>query len=148
MLSWQLLNTDTDQLQKRNPETMNYCSMEDECIVSRRCMITDDVRYILQIKNTMWKANDADGPREVNSEKKSLVPLWLVPDLPLCLGVRTGPRWPGDPSSCQKYFFTMDFCLCGAILKLKEFCFGTIPEIMIELTACVGLPGLPPSGPK
>jgi hypothetical protein len=39
-------------------------------------MITDDVRYILQIKITMWKANDADGPREVNSEKKSLVPLW------------------------------------------------------------------------
>ena len=27
-------------------------------------------------------------------------------------------------------------------------CFGAIPGIMIELTACEGLPGLPPSGPK
>ena len=30
-------------------------------------------------------------------------------------------------------FFTMDFCLCGAILNLKAFCFGAIPGIMIEL---------------
>jgi hypothetical protein len=51
-------------------------------------------------------------------------------------------------SSCQQNFATMDFCLCDAILNLKVFCFGAIPEIMIELTACVGLPGLPPSGPK
>jgi len=42
----------------------------------------------------------------------------------------------------------MDYCLCGAILNLKSFCFGAIPDVMIELTACVGLPGLPPSGPK
>jgi hypothetical protein len=31
---------------------------------------------------------------------------------------------------------------------LKAYCFGANPDIMIELTACVGLPGLPPSGPK
>jgi hypothetical protein len=46
------------------------------------------------------------------------------------------------------FFLTMDFCLCGAILNLKAFCFGVIPDIIIELTACVGLPGLSPSGPK
>ena len=39
-----------------------------------------------------------------------------VADLPLCLN--TVPRWPGGPSSCQN-FFTMDFCLCGAILKFR-----------------------------
>jgi hypothetical protein len=27
----------------------------------------------------------------------------------------------------------MEFCLWGAILKLKVFCFGAIPDIMIEL---------------
>jgi hypothetical protein len=27
----------------------------------------------------------------------------------------------------------MDFCLCGAIFNLKAFCFGAIPDIMIEL---------------
>jgi hypothetical protein len=45
-----------------------------------------------------------------------------------------------------KTFFSMDFCLCGAILNLKAFCFGAIPDK--ESTACVGLPGLSPSGPK
>ena len=30
-------------------------------------------------------------------------------------------------------FFTIDFCLCGTILNLKAFCFGAIPDIMIEL---------------
>jgi hypothetical protein len=29
----------------------------------------------------------------------------------------------------------MDFSLCGAILDLKAFCFGGIPDIMIE--SCV-----------
>ena len=33
----------------------------------------------------------------------------------------------------SKSFFTMDFCLCGAILDLQAFCFGAIPDIMIEL---------------
>jgi hypothetical protein len=47
----------------------------------------------------------------------------------------------GGPSSCQTNFFTMDFCLCGAILNYK------FPE-HVCLTACVGLPGLPPSGPR
>ena len=37
-----------------------------------------------------------------------------------------------------KKIIAMDFCLCGAILNLKSVC----------LTACVGPPGLPPSGPK
>jgi hypothetical protein len=46
-----------------------------------------------------------------------------VPDLPLCLGVlKHGPA---------KKKITMDFCLCGAILNLKAFCFGAIPDIMI-----------------
>ena len=27
-----------------------------------------------------------------------------------------------------KTFFAMDFCLCGAILSLKAFCFGAIPD--------------------
>ena len=34
----------------------------------------------------------------------------------------------------------MDFCLCGAILSLKAFCFGAIPVIMIRadsLLECV-----------
>jgi len=30
----------------------------------------------------------------------------------------------------------MDFSLRGAISNLKAFCFGAIPDIMIELTAC------------
>jgi hypothetical protein len=29
--------------------------------------------------------------------------------------------------------FTMNVCLCGAILNFKAFCFGAIPDIMIEL---------------
>ena len=33
----------------------------------------------------------------------------------------------------QKKKFTMDFCLCGAILDLTAFCFGAVPDIMIEL---------------
>jgi len=60
-----------------------------------------------------------------------------VPDLPLCLGVLKH-RVPA------KMCFAMDFCLCGAILNLKAFCFGAIPDIIIELTACVR----PPSGTK
>ena len=28
---------------------------------------------------------------------------------------------------------TINFCLCGAILNLKAFCFGAITDIMIEL---------------
>jgi hypothetical protein len=31
------------------------------------------------------------------------------------------------------FFHTMDFCLCGVILDLKVFCFGAIPDIIIEL---------------
>jgi hypothetical protein len=35
---------------------------------------------------------------------------------------------------------TMDFCLCGAILNLKAFCFGAIPDILIELIAYWSVP--------
>jgi hypothetical protein len=34
----------------------------------------------------------------------------------------------------------MDFCLCGPILNLKAFCFGAIPDIMIELIAYWSVP--------
>ena len=68
----------------------------------------------------------------------------------VCLN--TGRRWPGGGGGghlpANFCFVTMDVCLCGTILNLKAYCFGAIPDIMIELTACVGLPGLPPSGPK
>ena len=67
--------------------------------------------------------------------------MWAVPDLPLCLGVlkhraslARGPHLPA------KNIFTMDFCLCGAILNLKAFCFGAIPDIMIELIAYWSVP--------
>jgi hypothetical protein len=35
--------------------------------------------------------------------------------------------------ACRWSFFTMGFCLCGAILNLKAFCFGAIPDIMIRV---------------
>ena len=41
------------------------------------------------------------------------------------------------PANC---FFTMDFCSCGAILNLKAFCFGAIPDIMIELIVYGSVP--------
>jgi hypothetical protein len=34
----------------------------------------------------------------------------------------------------------MDFYLCGAILNLKAFCFGAIPDIMIELIVYGSVP--------
>ena len=51
-------------------------------------------------------------------------------NLPLCLGVikHRVPLARGMGA-----FSAMDFCLCGAILNLKAFCFGAIPDIMIEL---------------
>ena len=67
----------------------------------------------------------------------------------LCLGVlKHMDSLARGPILLPKNVFTMDFCLCGAILNLKAFCFGAIPDIMIELTACVGLRGLTPSGSK
>ena len=44
-----------------------------------------------------------------------------------------------------KNFFKVDFCLCGAILNLKAFCFGEIPDIMIEFIVYWSVPH---SGPK
>jgi hypothetical protein len=64
-----------------------------------------------------------------------------MPDLLLCLCVLKhraslvrGPHLPA------KNVFTVDFCLCGAILNLKAFCFGAIPDIMIELIAYWSVP--------
>jgi len=64
-----------------------------------------------------------------------------MPDLPLCLGVlkHRASLIRGASSSCQQKF-TMDFCLCGAILNLKAFCFGAIPNIMIELIVYWSVP--------
>jgi hypothetical protein len=39
---------------------------------------------------------------------------------------------PWKYKTCEK-IDVMDFCLCGAILNLKVFCFKAIPNIMIEL---------------
>ena len=69
-----------------------------------------------------------------------------MPDLPLCLS--TGHRWPRGPHFPAKIFFTVDFSLCGAILNLKAFCFGTIPDIMIELIVYWSVPQSRQSGPK
>ena len=64
-----------------------------------------------------------------------------MPDLPLCLGVLThDPVGQGCSSSCENNIFTMDFYLCYAILNLKAFCFGAIPDIMIELIVYGSVP--------
>jgi hypothetical protein len=39
-----------------------------------------------------------------------------------------------------KIKITMDFCFYGAILDLKAFCFGAIPDIMIELIVYGSVP--------
>ena len=55
-----------------------------------------------------------------------------VPDLPLWLGVlKHMVRWPRGWGDLP--FSMMDFCLCGAILNLKAFCFGAVPDKIIEL---------------
>ena len=61
-------------------------------------------------------------------------------NLPLCLGVLKHRA-----HLLVKFFFTVDFCLCGAILNIL-----TIPNFPEHVcpTACVGLPGLPPSEHK
>jgi hypothetical protein len=53
----------------------------------------------------------------------------------LCLGVlkAQGPFGQVRPIFLPTKFFAIDFCLCDAILNLKAFCFGAIPDIMIEL---------------
>ena len=61
-----------------------------------------------------------------------------MPDLPLCLGVLKHRASLGLVFLPKK--FKMDFCLCGAILNLKTFCFGAIPDIMIELIAYWSVP--------
>jgi hypothetical protein len=66
-----------------------------------------------------------------------------VPGLPLCLGMlkhRGLLTRMGGGNIPANFFFTMDFCSCGAILNLKAFCFGAIPDIMIELIVYGSVP--------
>ena len=61
------------------------------------------------------------------------------------------PVGVGRPIFLPKKLFTMDFYLYGAILNLKAFCFGVIPDIIIELIVweCATKQAvIPPSGPK
>jgi len=64
-----------------------------------------------------------------------------VPDLPLCLGVlkHRAPLAREEGIFLPKTFY-VDFCLCGAILNLKAYCFGAIPDIMIELIVYGSVP--------
>ena len=66
-----------------------------------------------------------------------------MPDLPLCLGVlkHRAPLVRG-PIFLPNKIFTMDLT---AILNLKAFCFGAIPDIVIEL---IVYGSVPHSGPK
>ena len=61
-------------------------------------------------------------------------------DLPLCLGVLKHKTKGGIFLPKKK-----DFCLCGAILNLNAFCFGAVPDIMLEL---IVYGSVPHSGPK
>ena len=72
--------------------------------------------------------------------------MYSVPDLPLFLGVlkHRAPLARGGQSFCTKNFYEA-FLLMWCNLKIL-----TIPKFPehVCLTACVGLPGLPPAGPK
>jgi hypothetical protein len=91
--------------------------------------------------NSLWNSQLLNKTTQFNFIRST----WLdvesstVPDLPLCLGVHRASLARGSHLPA-KYFFTMDFCLCGAILNLKAFCFGAIPDIMIELIAYWSVP--------
>ena len=65
-----------------------------------------------------------------------------VPDLLLCLGVfkYRAPLAGEGGHLPPKNNITMDLCLCGAILNLKAFCFGAIPDKMIELIVYGSVP--------
>ena len=76
---------------------------------------------------------------DINNKPNLPMPLLApVPDLPLCLEHRA-PLARGL-IFLPIFFFTMDFCLCGAILNLKAFCFGVITDIMIELIVYGSVP--------
>ena len=66
--------------------------------------------------------------------------LTAVTYLPLCLGVLKHRAPLAKGTHLPAIFFTMDFCLFGAILNLKAFCFGAIPVIIIELIVYVSVP--------
>jgi hypothetical protein len=64
-----------------------------------------------------------------------------VQDLPLCLDVlKHRASLDRGGIFLPKIKFMMDFCLCGVILNLKAFCFGAIPDIMIELIVYGSVP--------
>jgi hypothetical protein len=63
-----------------------------------------------------------------------------VPDLPLCLGVLKHRASFARGGGEGFIFMPKTFLLCGAILNLKTFCFGAIPDIMIELIAYWSVP--------
>jgi hypothetical protein len=73
---------------------------------------------------------------------------YSVPDLPLCLVVlkQRAPLARGGASSCESFFLQWIF----AYKMWCNFNILTIPTFPehVCLTACVGLPGLPPSEPK
>ena len=85
----------------------------------------------------------------------SFIYVKTVPDLPLCLGVlkhrASLARGGGGhlPAKKKPNILRWIFCLCGAILNLKAFCFGAIPDIMIELIVYrVYLLQVPSKGPQ
>ena len=63
--------------------------------------------------------------------------MYSVPNLPLCLS--TWPHWPGEgggPHLPANIFFTMDFCLCGAILKFEGVLFRSDSRHNDSLLEC------------
>ena len=58
-----------------------------------------------------------------------------VPDFELTHSAPLVGGWGGGCGGHlpAKEKITMNFCLCGAILNLKAFCFGAITDTMIEL---------------
>ena len=80
---------------------------------------------------------------------------YSVPDLPLCLGVHKhrGPFGQGGgPSSCKKQNYD-GFLLMWCNYKFEGVLFRSDSRHNDRVDSlwecvCVGLPGIPPSGPK
>jgi hypothetical protein len=97
----------------------------------------------LSENNTVILTMDHSGRMSCSLYVKNLSVVPVLPDLPLCLGVLKH-RAPlarggggGGAYSCQKRIYDG---FCGAILNLKVFCFGAIPDIMIELIVYGSVP--------